>query len=363
MRIPRTKKKRTKVIPGSSPGQIIVSPEAAKPILSVLSYNATTFEERHVISVDDLKELPTDRIHWINIDGLGDADVIRKIGEIFSFHPLALEDVTNVQVQRPKIEEYDESLFLIARMPVFRNGKCISVETEQLSLFLSDNAVITFQETPGGDPFDGIRERLRKAKGKIRTRGGDYLAYTILDAIIDSFFPVIDEKSEEIEAAELEILERPNGTVLQKVHALKQDLIQVRRALWPLREVLNSLIRDSSERVKDETKLFLRDCYDHVAMAIDLIETYRELCSDLTDMYLSNMSNKMNEVMKLLTMITTIFVPLTFIVGVYGMNFDPGSSPYNMPELRSVYGYPAVLLVMLVLTLSFIGFFKRKGWM
>jgi magnesium transporter len=297
------------------------------------------------------------------MDGLGDAEAIKKIGELFNIHPLALEDVVSTQAQRPKLEEYDEALFIIARMPVFKDGRCPVFETEQLGLFLTDNVVLTFQEVPGGDPFLGVRERIRKGKGKIRSRAADYLSYAIVDALIDSFFPVIDERSDEIELVETDILERPNSDALRRVHTLKQELISIRRALWPLREVLNSLIRDTSDRITDETKLFLRDCYDHTSIALDLTETYRELCSDLTDMYLSNMSNKMNEVMKFLTMTTTIFVPLTFIVGVYGMNFEPDSSPWNMPELRATYGYPAVILFMIIITLALISFFRRKGWM
>jgi len=356
-------RKRNLSKPGSSPGEIIISPESPKPVISRLSFNQFEWIESCIVDVEELRNLPANSIHWINLDGLGDADTLKALGGFYNIHPLALEDIVSSQIQRPKLEEYDDSLFIIARMPVFKNGKCSDYETEQLSLFLTDNVVITFQEIPNGDPFNGVRERLRRGKGKIRSRGADYLSYAILDAAIDSFFPVIDERSDEIELVEIEILERPNSSALKRVHTLKQELIMIRRSLWPLREVINSLIRDTSDRVTDETKLFLRDCYDHTSLALDLTETYRELCSDLTEMYLSNMSHKLNEVMKFLTMITTIFVPLTFIVGVYGMNFDTTSSPWNMPELRSQYGYPLVMISMLVVALGFIGYFRRKRWL
>lgn len=350
-------------VPGSSPGEIITPPESPKPVVSKMSYNQTECVESLVNDVKELNNLSRQGVHWINLDGLGDAETLKLIGEFYNIHPLALEDIVSSRVQRPKLEEYDDALFIITRMPVFKDGKCTSYETEQLSLFLTGNVVITFQEVPDGDPFHGVRERLRKGKGKIRSRGADYLSYAILDSVIDSFFPVIDERSDEIELVELEILERPNPAALKRVHSLKQELIMIRRSLWPLREVLNSLIRDTSDRVTDETKLFLRDCYDHTSLALDLTETYRELCADLTDMYLSNMSNKMNEVMKFLTVITTIFVPLTFIAGVYGMNFDPLSSPYNMPELKSQYGYPIAMFSMAAVAMGFIVFFRKKRWL
>lgn len=359
--LPRRKKKM-KIVPGASPGQIVSVPESPKPIIHLLSYSPTGVSENVVAAPDGLKELPPGSIHWINIDGLGDAEVVKRIGELFHLHPLALEDVTSVAA-RPKIEEYDEFLFIVARMPVQRNGKRISVETEQISIFLLENTVITFQEVPGGDPFEKIRERIKKSKGKIRSRGPDYLTYALIDAIIDSYYPILDERSDDIEHVEAEILKEPKTGTLSRLHMLKQELILVRRALWPIREVVNSLIRDSSDRVCDETKLFLRDCYDHSSQLLDLSETYRELCSDLMDIYLSNISNKMNEVMKFLTIISTIFIPLTFIVGVYGMNFNPESSPWNMPELTAYYGYPAVLGVMVLLSFCLIVFFRRKGWL
>lgn len=363
MRLLRRRKKSPQNIPGSSPGEIIVSAESPKPVISRLSFNQTGFTEGKVENVEEIRELSPDFTHWINLDGLGDADTIRLVGEFFNIHPLVLEDVVSSQRQRPKLEEYDDSLFIIVRMPVFKDGKCLTYETEQLSLFLTENVVVTFQEVPDGDPFQGVRERIRKGKGKIRSRGADYLSYAILDAAIDSFFPVIDARSDDIESVEAEIIDHPSSLALKKVHTLKQELIMIRRSLWPLREVLNSLIRDTSDRITDETKLFLRDCYDHTSLALDLTETYRELCSDLADLYLSNISNKLNEVMKFLTIITTIFVPLTFMVGVYGMNFDPESSPWNMPELKSYYGYPMALLSMISVAVALVAYFRRRGWL
>lgn len=359
----RRRKKTPLTIPGSSPGEILISAESPKPVISRISFHQNTFSESQVVNLEEIRNLPSDLIHWINLDGLGDAETIRLIGEFYNIHPLALEDIVSSQRQRPKLEEYDDSLFIIVRMPVIKDGKCVACETEQLSIFLTENVVFTFQEVVGGDPFHGVRERIRKGKGKIRSRRADYLSYAILDAVIDSFFPVIDARSDDIELVEAEIIDRPSSVALKKVHLLKQELIMIRRSLWPLREVLNSLIRDTSDRISDETKLFLRDCYDHISLALDLTETYRELCSDLADLYLSTMSNKLNEVMKFLTVITTIFVPLTFIVGLYGMNFDPASSPWNMPELKWYYGYPISLVMMALVALTLVGYFRKRGWL
>ncbi len=357
-----SRRKKRAAVPGSSPGQIVAQPEAPHPVLHLFTYDKNVFVESAVTDLKVLQDLDEDQFHWLNVDGLGDAETIKRLGEIFHLHPLALEDVVAAHEQRPKLEEYPDSLFILVRMLIYKNGHCASVETEQLGMFLLRNTLVTFQAVPGGDPFGPVRERLRKSKGKIRTRGVDYLAYALLDAVIDSYFPLLDERSEEIEQVELEILERPAPAALGRAHTLKQEVVQIRRLVWPLREIVNSMIRDTNDRIGDETKLFLRDCYDHCSQLLEFSETYRELCSDLMNIYLSNISNKMNEIMRFLTIVSTIFIPLTFIAGIYGMNFDTSASPYNMPELTWRYGYPLTLLAMAVVAGGLLAFFHRKGW-
>ncbi|MBI3300790.1 MAG: magnesium/cobalt transporter CorA, partial [Deltaproteobacteria bacterium] len=274
-------------------------------------------------------------VTWVDVEGLGDVETIRTLGEIFGLHRLALEDVINVH-QRAKVEQYGEHHFIVTRM--VRLGE--HLETEQLSLFLGKNFVLTFQEGHPGDCLDLIRERIRQKRGRIRDAGLDYLAYALLDAVVDCYFPILEEYGERLETLEDEILTRPHNGAVARIHEIKRNLLTLRRAIWPQRETFNTLLREEMPLVTDETRLYLRDCYDHTTQIIDLIETYRELGSDLIDVYLSSVSNRTNEIMRVLTVIATIFIPLTFLVGVYGMNFNPASSPWNMPELNWYWGYP-----------------------
>lgn len=344
--------------PGAMPGTIEPHPASAKPVIQVIAYNASGFIEQEVDNIEKLPAIVAKwAVSWINIEGLGDAETILRLGEMFNLHRLALEDAVNVH-QRPKAEQYPNNLFLVARM-IHLDKHC---DTEQVSIFLCKKVVLTFQEQRPGDSFDPLRERLRHNRGNIRQRGADYLMYALLDSVVDAYFPVLEHHGERIEAIEEVILAGRTRGVMREIHDIKHDLLVVRRAIWPEREALSALSRDPCELISDETRLFLRDCYDHSVQLIDLLETYRELASDLRDLYLSSMSNRMNEIMKVLTIISTIFIPLTFIAGVYGMNFDPNSSPWNMPELRWYYGYPVTLLVMLAVVIGMIFYFRNKKW-
>lgn len=338
--------------PGTPPGTLNVNPLAAAPVLHVIAYGPEDLVEQ---TLDDWRQVQgfvtRYPVCWVNVDGLGDREVLTGLGEVFSLHPLALEDVINVH-QRPKVEQYDQHLFVIARMLTLGQR----LETEQLSLFLGTGYVLTFQEHPG-DCLDPIRERLRKAGGRLRRAGADYLAYALIDAVVDSYFPVLELFGERLETLEDEIVAHPDVSTVTQIHQAKRDLLTFRRAIWPERDALNALLRDDTPLVTAETRLYLRDCYDHTIRLIDILEVYRELASGLLDFYMSSISNRMNEVMKVLTVIATIFIPLTFIAGVYGMNFE------YMPELRRPWAYPAVWGVMLLVAVGMLAFFRRRGWL
>jgi magnesium transporter len=296
-------------------------------------------------------------VTWINVDGLGAADPVRQLGEMFGLHRLALEDVMNVS-QRAKVETYGDTVFLVARMVSLGER----LQTEQISMFLGGNFVLTFQEKHG-DCFDPVRERIRKGGGRIRSRGPDYLVYALLDAVIDHYFPVLEEYGERLETLEGRILTDPDEHIPGKVLAAKRDLLALRRAIWPHREAVNSLLREPVTLVTDSTRTYLRDCYDHAVQIIDMLESHREHASSLMDLHLAGVSNRMNDVMKVLTIIATVFIPLSFIAGLYGMNFDPDASAWNMPELGWRYGYPAALALMAAMAGGMFWYFRRKGWL
>jgi magnesium transporter len=369
----RRKRRRTR--PGAPPGTLSADPAAAKPRIQMISFGPDGLAERDIVSPDQLSELPHGRrVHWLNVDGLGDVEMVRRIGVAFELHPLALEDILDVH-QRPKVEAYDGHLFIIMRMPVIAgqsiNGYAAApgatrsagrLETEQMALCLGRDFVVTFQERAGGDPFEPVRRRLRGARSQLRARGADYLTYALIDATIDAYFPLIEFYGECVEDLESEVVERPEVGQITRIHDLKRDLLTARRAIWPQRELLNALVRDESAFVGAQTQIYLRDCYDHTIQLIDMIETDREIASGLIDIHLSSVSNRMNEVMKVLTIIATVFIPLTFIVGIYGMNFDPDASPWNMPELGWRYGYPATMLGMAAIAAGLVASFWRRGW-
>jgi len=346
--------------PGSEPGTLrpLESPRTSEVRMTVIDYDASHFEEKAIASVEDLapyRDTPT--VTWINIEGLTDIPLLEALGREFGIHPLTLEDVLNCG-QRPKLEDYGSYHFVVMKSLRLTAGDVL--EMEQISFILAEHFVITIQEIPG-DSFEAVRERLRKGKGQIRAAGPDYLAYALIDALVDEFFPVLETYGERLEALEDTVIKQATPDTLNEIHQIKRQLLIVRRAAFPEREVINALQRDGHELIREETRVFLRDCYDHTIQVIDMIETYRDLAGGLLEVYLSSVSNKMNEIMKVLTIISTIFIPLNFIAGLYGMNFDTRHR-FNMPELGWAYGYPAVLCVMLTVAVSLVFYFRRKGW-
>ncbi len=350
------------------PMRITIAPGAAKPRIDVLSFgpdtDVATIRRQPVDDIADLPELPPGHsIQWVNVVGLGDARTLQAIGQRFHIHPLTLEDIAN-SVQRPKVEPYDGYLLIITRAPIGHNGDANNgndaLVAEQISICVGPDFVLTFQEQ-NDDIFDAVRERLKEGT-QIRAQGADYLAYAILDAAIDAFFPWLERAGEEVDALEAKVIARPDISQIAQIHRLKRNLLTARRAIWPQREMLNALIRDETPFISQRTRLFLRDCYDHSIQLIDMIETYREVASGLVDILLSSQSNRMNEIMKVLTVIATIFIPLSFIASVYGMNFDT-RSPWNMPELHWRFGYVITLGGMAAIALGMLLWFWRKGWL
>ncbi len=301
-----------------------------------------------------------DKITWINVDGLHQIDVIEKLCSCFDIHPLTVEDILNT-TQRPKLDVFDDHLFLVIRMQSY-DSDSRQIETEQVSLILGKNYLISFQEKEG-DTFDGVRYRIRNGKGRLRKMKADYLAYALLDSIIDNYFSVLEKVGEEIELMEEELLNEPAPDTLHRIHILKREMIMLRRSIWPLREVINSLLRgEDTDLFGEAIHFYLKDLYDHTIQVIDTIETFRDIISGMIDIYLSSVSNRMNEVMKVLTIFAAIFIPLTFIAGIYGMNFNREAGPLNMPELNWYYGYPFALGLMAITAASLLVYFKRKKW-
>lgn len=356
----RKRKKRIKRAhpPGTQPGTLVAHAEANEaPVrMFLFSYDAGRCEER-VLRQEEIASLsvPENGVLWLDIWGLSDPGIVKAVGDRFGFHPLALEDVLNIP-QRPKVDRYGNHLLIVLREVRFPE------EAEQVSLFLADRVVVTFQERPG-DPFEPVRDRLRKGLGRIRSEGADYLLYLLCDAIVDAYFPVLEKLGDEVELLEETVIEVPTPETLRKIRGMKRQLLEVRRAAWPARDAVNELLREDSSLIRTGTRVFLRDCYDHTIQVMDMVETFREMAASLIDEYLSGVSNRMNETMKVLTMIATIFIPLSFIAGLYGMNFDHQISPYNMPELYTRYGYPAVLFLMLAVAGGMVYMFRRKKWL
>lgn len=347
---------------GMSPGSLIFTGEqkTQKVSISLFDYNSGNFSET---SVDDLNELEkyknNSNVTWINVIGLHDINILDKIGNIFEIHPLVLEDILNVS-HSPKIEDYESYLFLVVKMINYKEGLNI-LDVEQVSLIIGKNYIITFQEK-NGDVFNPIRDRIRTAKGLIRKYSEDYLAYRILDSIIDNYFSVLENFDDRIEDIEDQILTQPDESSLEEIHHLRKELIKLRRAVSPLREMIFTIEKEKFNFIQKTTFVYLRDLSDHIKQIIDTIENYREFINGLLEVYLSNASHRMNEVVKLLTIISTIFIPLTFIVGIYGMNFRTDASRWNMPELDWAFGYPFVMALMVVIAVTLIIFFKKKRW-
>jgi magnesium transporter len=343
--------------PGTQPGTLSAHAEAGDtPVrATAFRYDAGGCEER-TVSPAEIPSLapPAGGVLWLDVSGLSDPSAVRAIGDRFGIHPLALEDVLNVP-QRPKVEWYGDCLLVVLR-EVRHPGP-----PEQVSFFLADRVVVSFQERPG-DSFEPVRERLRQGKGRIRAEGADFLLYSLCDAVLDAFFPTLERLGDEVEEMEERLLVSPGPEAFVAIRRLKRALLEVRHAVWPARDALNLLLIEEHALIRPGTKVFFRDCYDHTIQLMDMVETFREMTSGLVDEYMSAVSNRMNEIMKVLTVVATIFIPLTFIAGVYGMNFDTKASPWNMPELTWAYGYPALLLLMAAVAGGMLCYFRRKRW-
>lgn len=324
--------------------------------VTVIDYDdAGHFEERDNADIDGLSEArETAPVTWINVAGLHDVEIMEAIGHAFGIHPLLLEDILNTE-QRPKIEQYDNYVYMILKLIHWREEPG-QIETEQISIVLGSRFVITFQEQEK-DIFDPLRLRIRSGKGNIRQHGADYLAYSLLDMVVDHYFLILENLGEQVELLEDELVSDPGTATLQKIHEIKHEMLFLRRSVWPLREVIGGLYRGESALFQESTLIYLRDVYEHTIQVIDTIETYRDIVSGLLDVYLSSVSNKMNEVMKVLTIIATIFIPLTFLTGLYGMNFQ------YIPELQWRWSYPMLWLILITISGAMLAYFRRKGWL
>jgi magnesium transporter len=350
----RVVKKRGKKA-GTPPGSPVhTGPQRVERMtMSMIRYGPNGFEERQIDSPDQCFPASGDSITWLNIDGLHDTEMLATIARCAGLHPLVVEDIVSIG-QRPKQEEYEHQHFIVLRMLLFNERK-LQVEEDQISIILGPNYVLSFQEAPG-DVWDPVRNRIRTGKGQIRQKGADYLAYALMDAIVDEYFDVVETVGDLMDRVETAVIDRADRETIVRIHHLKGELLVLRKAVWPLRDLFNALIRDESRLITAETRLFLRDAYDHAVQVIDTVETMRDVTASLIDLYLSSTSIKMNEIMKVLTVIGTLFIPLTFLVGVYGMNFD------WFPELHWKYSYPVLWAIMIATVVSMLVFFRRRGW-
>jgi magnesium transporter len=340
---------------GSVPGALGPACKFAPTKVKLIRFNESSFEER---TVDSLSELTTcleaGSVSWIDVQGLGDYSIIEKVGEIFSLHPLVIADVVNIP-NRPKVEDYDDYLFIVTNMVTATLVDVPELDVEQVSIFIGKNYVITFQEDYD-DVLEPVRNRLRQAKGTIRKCKSDYLAYALLDTLIDGYYPVIEVLGEYFETLEEEVVESPTKKTANAIYYVRQELMKLRHAIWPQRDTLSMLMRTDNKLIKKSTNIYLRDTYDHCVQIIDVMETYREICGSFTDLYLSSISNRLNEVMKVLAVISTIFIPLSFLASVYGMNFR------YMPELEVKWAYPAFWVLIILVASTMLYFFYKRGW-
>jgi magnesium transporter len=349
-------KKRSKKS-GLPPGTLVhVGERTAGTVeISAISYDKANFHEiKRVNSIEECVRLDnTAAVTWINIEGIHQTEVIQKIGDCYGFHPLVLEDILNTD-QRPKMEDYKDYTFIVLKM---LHDSAPEIIAEQVSMILGRNFVISFLEGIRGDVFKSTRERIRSGKGRLREMKADYLAYSLIDAVVDNYFVILEKMGERIEDLEEELLSNPTTGTVHVIHQLKREMIFLRKAVWPLREVINTLVRGDSSLISDSTRTYLRDVYDHTIQVIDSVETFRDMLSGMLDIYLSSISNRLNEIMKFLTIIGTIFIPLTFITGIYGMNFE------YIPELKWKWGYFGVLTLMLGIGIFLLFYFKKKKWL
>ncbi|PIZ51030.1 magnesium and cobalt transport protein CorA [Candidatus Woesearchaeota archaeon CG_4_10_14_0_2_um_filter_33_13] len=342
---------------GLPPGTLVyVGSEKNSAIkVQILDYNEKTLTDKELKRIEDIISHKNKKtVTWVNIDGVHDLKLIERFGKHFDIHPLIQEDIVNTN-QRPKFEEFEGYIYIVLRMITFKDA-AKNLDLEQVSILLGNNFVTSFQERPG-DVFEPIRQRIISGKGKIRKFQSDYLAYSLIDAIVDNYYMVLEKIGEYIEVLEEELLTNPTHETLNKIHRLKGDLIYLRKSVWPLRDVISSLQRSESKLIQESTQIFLRDVYDHTIQIIDSIETFRDMVTGMIDIYLSSVSNKMNEVMKVLTIFASIFIPLTFLVGVYGMNF------HFMPELDWKWSYPILWIIMLGSAGTMVYFFRKRGWL
>jgi magnesium transporter len=354
--MPRFIKKTSKKA-GLSPGTLVHIGEkkAEKTKFFLIHYDQEQLQEKQLATIDEsfpYKDTPP--VTWINIDGLHEINIIEKIGHHFNIHPLTLEDIVNTG-QRPKAEDYDDYIFIVFKM-LFYDDVNTHITSEQVSLIFGAHYLISFQEKEG-DVFNFVRERIRKAKGRIRKSGPDYLTYALIDATVDHYFFILEKVGEKLEQIEEELLENPKPQTLESIHSLKREMIYFRKQVWPIRELLNHLMHEESQLVQESSHIFFRDIYDHTIQVIDTIESMRDVLTGMLDLYLSTLSNKMNEVMKVLTIMATIFIPLTFVAGIYGMNFK------FMPELEWKWSYPVLWGVLVAIFILLLFWFKRKRWL
>ena len=346
--------------PGTAPGTLaIAEPSKEPPRSRLMEYGLESLYETEVASFDELSEPGPGLVGWHDVEG-HDVKFISELGQRFSIHPLALEDVINVG-QRVKSEEFEDSIFVVLDH-FFIDGDSGALAKEQISLVIQSNLLLSVRERRS-DLFEPVRARLRTGRPRIRGGGSGYLAYALIDTVVDHLFPILESIGDRILEVEDSLLDTPTRDDVSTLHHLKRELLVLRKSMWPLREMLNRLRQSDSELVSEETRLYLRDVLDHAIMAVDIVETLREMVSSLMDLYLSSISNSMNEIMKVLTIIATIFIPLSFVAGLYGMNFDASVSPFNMPELRWYWGYPFALGVMALIVIGLLGFFRRRGWL
>ena len=338
---------------GARPGAMVIPEDSPPPRIRVIHVDAGAVQEREDVRPEELKAfLSSPGTTWIDVEGIGDEGVMRSLAEVLDLHALVLGDVVNAP-QRPKAEPYEKHALLIARMVTPREPA--GIDAEQVSIVVGEGYVATFQERPG-DVLDPVRARIRSGKGRICTEGSGYLAYAIIDAIVDAYYPVVEALGDALEGLEEEVMQDPSPAVLRKLNGVKNTLVLLRRLLWPQRDAINGLVRGDSELFDDNARVFLRDTHDHCTQLTEVVESYRELSSGLMNTHLAVVSNRMNEIMKVLTIMASIFIPLGFLAGLYGMNFD------KMPELHLPWGYPALLTVMLSVAVGMLFFFRRKGW-
>lgn len=349
--------KRVSKKAGLPPGTLvhIGKRRVEKVKITLIDYDEKQFQEREVKTVEEcfpFKDTPT--VTWINIDGIHDVDLIEKLGTHFDLHPLILEDIVNTE-QRPKMEDMGDYIFTVLKMLDYDEKKD-EISSEQVSLVLGSNFVISFHESERAT-LNPVRERIGKSKGRIRKMGADYLTYAIIDCIVDNYFAILEKIGEVIEDIEKDLVKTPTTETLQSIHKLKGEIISLRKATWPLREIVSGLERAETPLIRKTTRIYLRDIYDHTIQVIDSVESHRDIVSGMLDIYLSSLSNRMNEVMKVLTIFAAIFIPLTFVAGVYGMNFA------FMPELNWRWGYPIALIIMVLAASAMLVYFKRKKWL